>query len=267
MNKKTVKELICDRYWEYRHYTEKNDSVAIFLKKDSLRAYFLIQFGQDGRILFPGAVPFKPNEYSMWDFDEEEQKIVILDKNGNENQRVDIPIEWINGIQRIFLTGEAKGDALVCEKSTNKRKSHPYFLGGTQVFITSRKFVTLDLIHDLSRLGFNIKISNHQVTSYNFFSDTFEYIIQHPQLQKIIISNTGKLEVKLPQNHQLLISKDCGPSSIAYLTGNRAPILELLSSVLMENNQHLLNSEDNRAEEEIFQAVLQTQFSDRYELG
>ena len=92
-------------------------------------------------------------------------------------------------------------------------------------------------------------------------------IIQHPQLQKIIISNTGKLEVKLPQNHQLLISKDCGPSSIAYLTGNRAPILELLSSVLMENNQHLLNSEDNRAEEEIFQAVLQTQFSDRYELG
>lgn len=35
----------------------------------------------------------------------------------------------------------------------------------------------------------------------------------------------------------------------------------------MENNQHLLNSEDNRAEEEIFQAVLQTQFSDRYELG
>ena len=40
MNKKTVKELICDRYWEYRHYTEKNDSVAIFLKKDSLRAYF-----------------------------------------------------------------------------------------------------------------------------------------------------------------------------------------------------------------------------------
>lgn len=95
-----------------------------------------------------------------------------------------------------------------------------------------------------------------------------EYLMDQPHLTNIIISRnaTSELDINLPKelNHVLLASSEI-TTAFDYCAGSRAVIMELLTTVITENNKRQLSPDDNRTVNELLGEVLHNKFINRCE--
>lgn len=265
LTKKEVEKLICHRFWIHKAVTEENNFILIFMGDASASGFLVIQFETNGEITFPTHLGFQPGEYARWDFDEEKQEILFFDKNNNISNRGSLPTKWINDDHIIQLLNGNNG-ILVDDSNTNTQQVTTRVLGGKHMYFTSRQAFNMDLFHDISRADFNLKLLDYQDSLIGFFDQAYEYIAQHPSLEKIVIAKDGPAVIKLPEENQLLFAEDAQHPSFNYFAGSRARVMELLIIILSENNKRLLNPDDYRTEGELLSDVLNNQYYGQFSL-
>lgn len=100
----------------------------------------------------------------------------------------------------------------------------------------------------------------------DFFKQVYEYVIQHPQLDRLVVSRTGDTAINSSRNDFLLFKSAAGTLAFDWFSGKRALLIEFLIVVLTENNQRQLNPNDHRSEDEMLKQVLVEKFAGRYEV-
>ncbi|MDB8860230.1 hypothetical protein R0H03_00430 [Pediococcus acidilactici] len=266
LTKRELKKIICNRFWMYNIVTDNNDFVLVFIGRGPTDGFLAIQFEPDGRITFPNNLAFVPQEYAHWDFDEEKQEILLIGTNGQISARGKLPVNWLNDSLKIQLF-DGKDGIFISDTRIDAQQTTNRVLGGKNMYFTPRQSFNMALFHDISRENFNLKVLDYQGSILNFFDKVYEYLAQHPQLEKVVIAKDGQPVVKLPKENQLVFLEDDQRPSFTYFAGNRARIMELLILILSENNKRLLNLDDHRTEDELLLDTLNKQYQDRYTLS
>lgn len=263
LNKQELTDIICDRCWIFRIVIFKHQFVPLKLGT-STSGMLAIVFHRDGTIGFPTNLAFKPSEYRGWDFDEANQEIIFLDTNHQESKRGTVPKQWAGKSLKIDSIGE---DTLfTSEPYVEKRAIKDRILGGTNLCFIPDKNYEFEAFQSMARAGFATKLVDSTNSIINFLSVVYDYVAMHPQLEKIIISQISLASLKEAPYGKLIFTNDNGNPSFDYLAGNRGIVMELLTTVLSENNKRRLNPEDFRSEDDLLQEILTNRFSNRYAL-
>ncbi|WP_426422791.1 hypothetical protein [Pediococcus acidilactici] len=264
LSKQEVTDMICDRFWIYRIIIVQHQFITLAIGKYSIDGMLAIIFRRDGTIDFPTNIKFTPGEYYRWDFDETKQEIVFYDANHQESKRGTIPEQWAEKSLKIELIGE--NNLFTYEPYVEERTIKDYVLGGKNLCFIPDQAYTFESFQDLARSGFATKLVDSTDSIITFLSDVYDYVVAHSKLEKIIISEIRPSSPKVPHQGKLFFANDGGKPSFKYLAGNRGVIMELLTTILSENNKRLLNSEDYRNEDDLLQEILINRFIDRYDL-
>lgn len=131
-------------------------------------------------------------------------------------------------------------------------------------FFVSRAQSDIEKQRVLSRMGYNTYWLDDADTLIAFFNQAYENLINHPELEEVVISRSGELEVESsPQDDQLLLANYGEGFSFDYCVGSREIVLELLIKILFTNNLRQLDPDDQRSEIEMAEQIVNEQFSDR----
>lgn len=113
-------------------------------------------------------------------------------------------------------------------------------------------------------MGYNTYWLDDADTLIAFFNQAYENLINHPELEEVVISRSGELEVESsPQDDQLLLANYGEGFSFDYCVGSREIVLELLIKILFANNLRQLDPDDQRSEIEMAEQIVNEQFSER----
>ncbi|MDB8859149.1 hypothetical protein [Pediococcus acidilactici] len=266
LNKEEVKDLICDRFWKYREITPKKTFTTLFIGTKAGSGMLALCFRRNGRITFPTNVAFEPDEYRYWDFDEDTQEIVFLNNQNQISRRAKLPVRWFGGGFKMQLISD-KNEVFSHEPHVDKYAIKKRIIGGTHMFFCPRSVYEFELFQDLAFLNFDIKLINAKNSIIDFFNEVYQYLIVHPQLEEVVISQVGQPIVELSEEEKILFANKDNQPSYKYFSGERALVLELLTVVLSENNKRLLNRDDYRNEEEMLQDIILNKFANRYEIA
>ncbi|KAF0364463.1 hypothetical protein GBP13_04715 [Pediococcus acidilactici] len=266
MNKREVEELICDKLWIWRVWNTVNTNynirpAGIYLGAGAEQGFSFaaLTFTRNGKINFPTKIGFVPPEFIYWNFDEKSQRIEFLDKERTPEIFASLPKVGIYGARQIDF---ADGNGLLVN----------FFDYGVEanVAVTQRGFFVMRSKCEigqqrvLSRMGYNTYLMNDSDTLMDFLNQVYESLINHPELEEVVISRTGKLEVEFPPRiDQLLFANYEQGFLFDYCAGRRGIVLELLIKVLSVNNLRQLNPDDQRSETEVAEQIVSERFSDR----
>lgn len=267
LTKDEVKDLICDRFWTFRVISPKKHFSTLFIGTEPDSGMLALCFRRDGRITFPTNVGFKPGEYRHWDFDEEAQEITFIDYNNQISRRAQVPAQWFGGSLKMQLITDSDNiEVFSYEPHVDKSAIKNRVIGGSHMFFTPGSGYNFELFQDLAFLNFDIKLINAEDSIVAFLNEVYQYMIVHPQLKEVVISQIGKPLIQLSKKTKLLFIKNDEQPSCQYFTGERDLIIEFLTVVLSENNKRLLNPDDYRNEEEMIRDIILNQFTERYEV-
>lgn len=264
MDKTKLKALICNKIWIYQFLSDQNNTVLLYLGTEKNSGFLTLEFLKNGEIEIPTKVGFRPAEYRLWDFDEARQEIIFMNQAGQEQKRAQLPKGAINGMQIINFHGDKK-EMLVDVPHNNQSKVESRILGGRQMFFLPREFFQQSAFRNLSHAGFNVKLLDTS-ERMDFFNKVYEYVIQHPQLEQLVVSRTGDTTINSSRNDFLLFKSAAGMLAFDWFSGKRALLIEFLIVVLTENNQRQLNPNDHRSGDEMLKQVLVEKFAGRYEV-
>ncbi|MGX9799947.1 hypothetical protein ACWYVZ_07870 [Pediococcus acidilactici] len=128
----------------------------------------------------------------------------------------------------------------------------------------SRTHYDIEKQRVLSRMGYNTYWLDDSDTLIAFFNQVYESLINHPELEEVVIFQNGKLEIdSSPRDNQLLFANYGEDFSFDYCAGSRGIVLELLIKILSTNNLRQLDPEDQRSEIEMAEQIVTEQFSER----
>ena len=264
LTKKEIINLICDHIWSLRVPTDQHHFTYLVLGRSGINGKLTIIFRRDGSIDFPTNIAFKPDEFHKWDFDEVKQEIIFFDGNYQESKRATAPVQWAGKSLKIDLIGES--NVFTYEPHAEKKIVEEQTIGGVNLFFIPRNTYSFEKFQNLARTGFTIKRINPTDSVLSFLSAAYDYIVMHPKLKKIVISQIDQIFTPTISHGKLLFANVAEEPSFTYLTGTRGIIMELLTTILSENNKRLLNPEDYRSEEDLLQEILISRFNNRYDL-
>lgn len=266
MNKHEVEELICDKLWIWKvwntvnaNYNVRPTGIYLGASAEQGFSFAALTFARNGKINFPTKVGFVPPEFIYWNFDEEGQRIEFLDEERTPKTFASLPKVGIYGAREIDF---ADGNGLLVN----------FFDYGVEanVSVTQRGFFVtrsqceIGQQRVLSRMGYNTYLMNDSDTLINFFNQVYESLINHPELEEVVISRTGNLEFEFPPRiDQLLFANYKQVFLFDYCTGGRGIVLELLSKILSVNNLRQLDPDDQRSETEVAEQIVSKRFSKR----
>ncbi|KAF0425839.1 hypothetical protein GBO86_03575 [Pediococcus acidilactici] len=273
MNKQQVFNLIGNRIWIYQSINKSHPNPTLFVlagDEEASKSFLSIRFHKDGHVSAATKVGFFPNEFAKWDFNENTQELIFINQADQTKIHATLPYASSYGVITISLKNEpADSD------QENQFVNDPHYdhleiskrtLGGEKVFITPQESFDYFLRYDMRWLGFNIKLIDPATSLTEFFSGAYNYLVTHPHLKEIVISQKSKLITELPQTQHLLFLNNQGAPSFEYLSGERSAIMELLIMILSENNLRLFDDNDQRDELAMLQDILTSHFQGRYEL-
>lgn len=264
LTKKEITNLICDHIWTLRIPTDRQQFFHLVLGNYGINGALTVIFRRDGTIDFPTNIAFKPAEFRGWDFDELKQESIFFDDNYQESKRATAPIQWAGKSLKVDLIGES--NVFTYEPHVEKKIVEEQTIGGVNLFFIPRNAYSFKKFQSLAHTGFTIKRINPTDSVLSFLSVAYDYIIIHPKLKKIVISQIDQVFTPTISHGKLLLANADEEPSFTYITGTREIIIELLTTILSENNKRLLNSEDYRSEEDLLQEILITRFNNRYAL-
>ncbi|WP_426422733.1 hypothetical protein [Pediococcus acidilactici] len=266
MDKHTLKNLICDKLWYWKvwdtvnvNYHERPAEFFLGAGEEQGFSSAALEFKRDGKVDFPTKIGFIPPEFIYWEFDEKKQQIVFLDEDWTPKVFASLPKVRLYGAREIDFTD-------------GKRLLVNFFDYGveTNVPVTQRGFFVSRAQSDiekqrvLSRMGYNTYWLDDADTLIAFFNQVYESLINHPELEEVVISQSGKLDIdSSPRDDQLLLANYGENFSFDYCAGSRGIVLELLIKILSANNLRQLDPDDQRSEIEMAEQIVNEQFSER----
>lgn len=274
INKQQVFNLICNRIWIYQTISTTNPNPVLLslegIEEETKQSFFSIYFHRDGHISAATKVGFFPPEFANWDFDENTQEIIFISQNNHSKIKASLPQKTLYGVEAINLRNkQADPDRriqFVNDPHLDNQEISKRILGGKKIFITPQTTFDYSLRYSLRWRGFNIKLISPTTSLTEFFSGAYNYLVTHPHLKEIVISQKSKLITELPKKQHLLFLNNQGVPSFEYLSGDRPAMMELLIMILSENNLRLFDDNDQRDELAMLQDILTSRFKGRCEL-
>lgn len=266
MDKHTLKNLICGKLWIWKvwdtvnvNYHERPAEFFLGSGEDQGFSFVALEFTKDGKVDFPTKIGFVPPEFIYWNFNEEQQRIEFLNEDRNPKVFAGLPKIGVYGARVIdFADGNGM---LVNFFDYGVETNVPVTQRG---FFVSRAQSDIEKQRVLSRMGYNTYWLDDADTLIAFFNQAYENLINHPELEEVVISRSGELEVESsPQDDQLLLANYGEGFSFDYCVGSREIVLELLIKILFANNLRQLDPDDQRSEIEMAEQIVNEQFSDR----
>lgn len=280
LDKNEVKDLICNRLWFFQFVLKEKlyeihaGILTLNIDPDDEFSYLTLKFGENGKIKFPTKLGFIPSDYYKWDFDVDTQEVVILSKDEQAEKRLQLPQkEFYYNVDTMVFNKDDKGNSKNVEFLLNFPHydafeiRNPTIAGQTMIFIPRDHFKQ-GVTQHFARRGYPVYPVDHQNDLTEFLQEIMEYLMDQPHLTNIIISRnaTSELDINLPKelNHVLLSSSEI-TTAFDYCAGSRAVIMELLTTVITENNKRQLSPDDNRTVNELLGEVLHNKFINRCE--
>ncbi|KAF0425848.1 hypothetical protein GBO86_03625 [Pediococcus acidilactici] len=270
MNKQDVINLICNKLWLWRLWEvatlpgNNGRPGPLYLEYDEQAGYSMVVliFNKDGSFEFPTKIGFIPPECDHWDFNENEQKIIFYDHDNTPRTWATITLNGFYGATQLNF---ADGNGVLFNFTD-------YTVSGSYVTdVKNMAFVPRSKFHGELQRRFSRKAySTCPVDSKPlmlFLNEIYEYLIDHPEVEDVIISQTETTKINLAKNlKQLLFAKSTEQITLEYCAGQRSIILELITALLTENNNRQLDPNDSRSEDELLQDLLRNRFANRYEV-
>ncbi|KAF0336631.1 hypothetical protein GBO93_03830 [Pediococcus acidilactici] len=271
LNKKQVYQLLRDREWILKQTTPDTEVpgfMSFITSLDDPRAFFSIEFKDNGRLEFPTGIKYVPVEYGGWDFNEETQKLIFVSRDGQSNLRADLPQKLPYGIMAFKIYNDYINPLyfFVNYPHIDQEQVTSHCLGGTKAFFLPRSAYDKGFYQTLRWTGFNTNLVDHEDDRVAMLTEIYDYLAYHPQIEQVVFSQTNQPVVQLPEKQHLLFTLESGQPSLDYFSGTRAAIMELLTLIISENNLRLYNDADQRDETTMLQDVIANCFTGRYEV-
>lgn len=278
LSKEQFIDAICNRFWLYKNisidtpYGTLSKALPLEYGPREGYAYLGMKFMADGEITFPVKIGFIPPDFYRWDFDEDQQELIIYHRYKDSVKKGKLVENGFCDTHVIKLTpfydSQSQG-ILINFPSYDASKITTRTIGGNNMVFIPREFFNSWITANFTRRGYNVSPVTQNDNLFSFVSEIYRYLIEHPKLADVIIVRTGieNMAIKFPQNlDQLLVAKDNNQPSLDYCAGSRAIILELLIMLITANNNRLLDPDDRRSETELVTHILTNHFINRYDL-
>lgn len=270
LNKKEVYKLIGNRIWIYQTTAQDDPFPILMSLGGSVPAFFCIVFHANGQISIPTDVGFFPPEYRYWDFDEETQEILFKSKPDEISLRAQLPSKLSYGVTAIKINHLPEhGDTnfmLINEPHEDHSEITERLLGGKKVLCVPFNAFDNGLFYKLRWSGFNIHRVPNNPELIEFLAGVYDYLAIHPKLEQVVVAYKNTEVIKVAQSNKLQFLNVHDKPSFTYFSGSRPLLMELLITVLIENNIRLIDDNDHHSEDELLQRILTDKFSNRYEL-
>lgn len=245
MDFKEAFEMVKDYEWFY----ETNDvGVSLTLGGKGILA---LKFMPDGTIDFPTNVGFIPEECHHWDFDEQQQKILVYGVQGEVEQTLSLPVR-----EGATLVMDAYGkhehfrvwDAIF-KKSNLQVAPDPQSDHGSMILAYQYDNQT-QLGQLVENLGLNVHCLDENPQTWQGIQEIFDYLIEHPYLKKVAIMfdldfAANPFESFDSTNDNQLVFDD----QQSFIRAPRDLMLEMLGKFLIDLNheafEHKLMDDDH----------------------
>lgn len=270
LNKGQVYQLLRDQVWILKRGTpdiEVPRFMSFITSLDDPRAFFSIEFKDNGRLEFPTGIKYVPVEYGGWDFNEKTQELIFISRDGQSKLRADLPKKLPYGIMAFKIYNDYINPLFffVNYPHIDQDQVTNHCLGGTKAFFLPRSVYDKGFYQTLRWTGFNTNLVDHEDDRVAMLTEIYDYLAYHPQIEQVVFSQINQPVVQLPEKQHLLFTLKNGQPSLDYFSGTRAAIMELLTLIITENNLRLYNDADQRDETAMLQDVIANYFTGRYE--
>ncbi|MBW9300552.1 hypothetical protein [Pediococcus acidilactici] len=270
LNKGQVYQLLRDQVWILKRGTpdiEVPRFMSFITSLDDPRAFFSIEFKDNGRLEFPTGIKYVPVEYGGWDFNEKTQELIFISRDGQSKLRADLPKKLPYGIMAFKIYNDYINPLFffVNYPHIDQDQVTNHCLGGTKAFFLPRSVYDKGFYQTLRWTGFNTNLVDHEDDRVAMLTEIYDYLAYHPQIEQVVFSQINQPVVQLPEKQRLLFTLKNGQPSLDYFSGTRAAIMELLTLIITENNLRLYNDADQRDETAMLQDVIANYFTGRYE--
>ena len=271
LNKKQVYQLLRDREWILKQTTPDTEVpgfMSFITSLDDPRAFFSIEFKDNGRLEFSTGIKYVPVEYGGWDFNEETQELIFVSRDGQSNLRADLPQKLPYGIMAFKIYNDYINPLyfFVNYPHIDQEQVTSHCLGGTKAFFLPRSAYDKGFYQTLRWTGFNTNLVDHEDDRVAMLTEIYDYLAYHPQIKQVIFAQANIPVVQLPKQQHLLFTLADEQPSLDYFSGTRAAIMELLTLIISENNLRLYNDADQRDETAMLQDIITNHFAGRYEV-
>lgn len=263
------RKFICDKIWFWQ--LEDRDAIwdrGVLYMGDGVDkgyGFTTLIFKKDGSISVPTKVGFIPPEGHYWDFDEETQQLLFYDQNRNQVNSAVLVDSGMYGANEIEFSG--KTSVLINFPNYDLKEERPI---PQNFFFVPKKNFEIGLQRILTRKGYEIYPVSEDLALIPFLNATYESLAKHSEVGNVVISQKGEIVddflVETLTSGGLLMVDEQGKPSLTYCAGSRELIMELLITILTENNKRQLNPEDHRTEEELIEQIITARFEGRYKL-
>ncbi|KAF0370615.1 hypothetical protein JIO05_08410 [Pediococcus acidilactici] len=270
LNKGQVYQLLRDQVWILKRSTpdiEVPHFMSFITSLDDPRAFFSIEFKDNGRLEFPTGIKYVPVEYGGWDFNEKTQELIFISRDGQSKLRADLPKKLPYGIMAFKIYNDYINPLFffVNYPHIDQDQVTNHCLGGTKAFFLPRSVYDKGFYQTLRWTGFNTNLVDHEDDRVAMLTEIYDYLAYHPQIEQVVFSQINQPVVQLPEKQHLLFTLKNGQPSLDYFSGTRAAIMELLTLIISENNLRLYNDADQLDKTTMLQDVIANYFTGRYE--
>jgi hypothetical protein len=195
LNKGQVYQLLRDQVWILKRSTpdiEVPHFMSFITSLDDPRAFFSIEFKDNGRLEFPTGIKYVPVEYGGWDFNEKTQELIFISRDGQSKLRADLPKKLPYGIMAFKIYNDYINPLFffVNYPHIDQDQVTNHCLGGTKAFFLPRSVYDKGFYQTLRWTGFNTKSTNR---SCNFRKNsTFCSLLKTGNLHWIIFQEPGQ---------------------------------------------------------------------------
>lgn len=270
LNKGQVYQLLRDQVWILKRSTpdiEVPHFMSFITSLDDPRAFFSIEFKDNGQLEFPTGIKYVPVEYGGWDFNEKTQELIFISRDGQSKLRADLPKKLPYGIMAFKIYNDYINPLFffVNYPHIDQDQVTNHCLGGTKAFFLPRSVYDKGFYQTLRWTGFNTNLVDHEDDRVAMLTEIYDYLAYHPQIEQVVFSQINQPVVQLPEKQHLLFTLKNGQPSLDYFSGTRAAIMELLTLIISENNLRLYNDADQLDKTTMLQDVIANYFTGRYE--
>lgn len=276
LSKEQFIDAICNRFWFYESisvdtpYNDRPHELSLLYGPQQGYGLLGINFMADGEITFPVKLGFIPPDFYRWDFDEENQEIVIYHHDNVPAKRGKLVKKgfYATNVLKLNLIDNTQG-LLINFPFYDAPEITSRTIGGSSIVFISQGFFNSAITTNLTRRGYNVSPVVHDKNLLPFIREVYNYLIEHPKLEDVVIARTDikDMAISFPKIHgQILLSNNDSQPALNYCAGGRAVILELLIMLITANNNRLLNSDNRSSDTDLVNHILNKHFTGRYEL-
>ena len=261
MNQQTAYNALKNKVWILYH-SVRDDWAKTTTMGD--KGILTIAFEKNGNLSFPSTMGFLPN-IRTWNFDEQNQTVVLNKENGAPDRILKLPVE--DHVGRLFMYDSSKQtDWFECFNNINLDDLYsPVVIPSEhkKIIVWSEiiKSGTGLLVENASKALVSMKKIEAE-NLWQFLDTAYYYLITHSKLDfvGIVIKDINISANRLLETPKRLTVYKKSDSEIGIILGSRAELIELLAEILIFRNHIQLHSPSEVVSPRIVTEKVITQF-------